>query len=124
MKATETVRFGDFLRAARAQAGLTQGRVARELGVSVPFVSDVEGGRRAPFSDSKLLVLAPLLRLDHVTVLAMAALDRGHVKVPILDTEGNARVAVGLAREWPHLASDDLARIASIVALSQIRRST
>lgn len=39
-------RLGEFIRSYRQHRGLTLGQVARKTGLSVPFLSDLELGRR------------------------------------------------------------------------------
>ena len=44
--AKDRVRIGERLRAAREAAGLTQGQIAKKLGIHRPSISEVEAGRR------------------------------------------------------------------------------
>lgn len=53
--------FGERLRAARQSAGKSLRDVAMELGCSVPYLSDVERGRRGPLSGDKLEMVARVL---------------------------------------------------------------
>ena len=54
-------RFGDLLRKLRRKADKTLGDVARLLGVSVVYVSDVERGNRKPFSNERIVLIARFL---------------------------------------------------------------
>ena len=53
--------FGEVVRTLRIKQGLTLRQLASEVGVSAPFLSDVEHGRR---STEKLAELAKALRVD------------------------------------------------------------
>ena len=60
------MRYGQFLRAKRISDSreLTLKDVARELGVSVSFASDVEQGRRKPYDKEKTEKLIEALMND------------------------------------------------------------
>lgn len=73
--------FGLLLRAAREKTGMTMGALARALDVSVPYISDVERGQRAPLSDEKLERVVSILHADRSALEAAAARYRGAVKV-------------------------------------------
>ena len=59
----ETKSFGDVLRELRDKANLSLRELARKVGASAPFLSDVELGRRYP-SDELLAKLAESLRVS------------------------------------------------------------
>jgi transcriptional regulator with XRE-family HTH domain len=44
--AKDRVRIGERLRSARDAAGLTQGQIAKKLGIHRPSISEIEAGRR------------------------------------------------------------------------------
>ena len=50
-------KFGEFVRDLRARRGLTQGRLAAELGVSYPTVSRWERGKSRPNSSAAFAIL-------------------------------------------------------------------
>ena len=70
-------RFGDTLRRTRQEAEKTLGDVARLLGVSVVYVSDVERGNRRPFSNERILKVARLLEADPAPLIAAADVAEG-----------------------------------------------
>lgn len=53
--------FGEVLRSARTKAGATLAALAAQLACSVPYLSDVERGRRGPLARDKLTRAALLL---------------------------------------------------------------
>lgn len=79
-------RFGDALRRARHDAEKTLGDVARLLGVSVVYVSDVERGNRRPFSNERILKIASFLDADPAPLITAADVERGVIEYVI--TEG------------------------------------
>lgn len=56
--------FGEFLAAKREERDLTLREMARKMGVSAPFLSDVEKNRSAPFTKERLDKVAEILNLD------------------------------------------------------------
>lgn len=59
------VRFGEQVRAARIEAGLTQAQLAERLGRSQKYVSLIEtGGRRLPIDAMMLIMRALGLALE------------------------------------------------------------
>lgn len=56
--------FGAFLTAKREEHDLTLREMARQIGVSAPFLSDVEKDRTAPLTKDRLDKVAEILHLD------------------------------------------------------------
>ena len=67
------MRYGQFLRAKRISDSreLTLKDVARELGVSVSFASDVEQGRRKPYDEEKTEKLIDFFGLTEEEIALM-----------------------------------------------------
>jgi len=63
MKKT-TVTFGEYLKHKREEKHISLREVARTLGVSAPFLSDVENDRRGPLTEERLADLAKVLNLN------------------------------------------------------------
>ncbi len=63
MKKT-TVTFGEYLKHKREKQHISLREVARTLGVSAPFLSDVENNRRGPLTEERLADLANVLNLN------------------------------------------------------------
>jgi transcriptional regulator with XRE-family HTH domain len=63
MKKT-TVTFGEYLKHKREEKHISLREVARTLGVSAPFLSDVENNRRGPLTEERLADLAKVLNLN------------------------------------------------------------
>ena len=56
--------FGAFLTAKREERDLTLREMARQMGVSAPFLSDVEKDRTNPLTKDRLDKVAEILHLD------------------------------------------------------------
>lgn len=56
--------FGEFLAAKREERDITMREMARQLGVSAPFLSDVEKNRCAPLTAERLEKVAGILNMS------------------------------------------------------------
>ena len=92
-------RFGRLLRKLRIEAGRSIGEVARHLGVSTVYVSDVERGVRAPLTSERTRQVAQFLDVKPGELLVTAALQK---KVFEFDVSGatptELRALSGMAR--------------------------
>ena len=93
------------IREARGAAGLTQGHVARKLGLHRPSVSEIEAGNRSVTAE-ELVRLAGLFDVD-VAWLGGEGVDR-------VDPHDNKLQLA--ARELQKLKPDDLERLLKIIA--------
>src|SRR6185369_7080777 len=96
-------RFGDLLRKARRKADKTLGDIARLLGVSVVFLSDVERGNRKPLSNERILKITGFLDSDPAPLMEAADLERGFIEYDIrkarpLEADVVGGLVAGLAR--------------------------
>lgn len=73
--------YSDTIRRARERRKLTLHAVAKVLGVSVPYLSDVELGKRGPFSEDRNGQIAATLGLDAAYLEVLATTARGWVDV-------------------------------------------
>jgi transcriptional regulator with XRE-family HTH domain len=96
-------RFGDLLRRLRRKANRTLGDVARLLGVSVVYLSDVERGNRRPLSHERILKVAIYLEVDPAALMKAADRERGVIEYDIrkarpLEADVVGGLVAGLAR--------------------------
>lgn len=78
----EYANFGDFLNKKRVEKQITLRKMADMLGVSAPFLTDVEKDRRNPLDMEKLKQLAEILELskeDNELMLNLAGRKRNAV---------------------------------------------
>lgn len=106
--------FATALKQKRRAAGVTLGELARAVGKSVSYVSDVEHGRRNPFAPSEILAAAACLRADERELLDLAARSVGAVRLEP-KTDGERALAVGLARRMHSLTAQEMRRIMEIL---------
>lgn len=85
--------FGESLRTARIAAGLGLLGLAERLGVSVPYLSDVERGNRAPLTAERVRQAAEILGAPHlVRAATQARLDAGSLDVSDLPADAREEV--------------------------------
>ncbi len=60
----EYANFGEFISTKRIEKKITLREMADRLGISAPFLTDVEKDRRNPFDMEKLTQLADILQLS------------------------------------------------------------
>ena len=85
-----SISFGGEIRRLRIEAGRTLKDVATALGgVSVPYVSDIERGRRNPPTLEKIRLLAGLFNCpeEEDRLAELAVLDRGTISMTPKDEE-------------------------------------
>jgi transcriptional regulator with XRE-family HTH domain len=111
-------RFGEVLRQLRREADRTLGDIARLLGVSAVYVSDVERGNRKPFARDRIIKIADYLEKDPNPLLTAADNEKGVIEYEI--KSGNALEAkvvgglvTGLARGG--ITEDQLNQIQGIL---------
>jgi len=110
--------FGEILRYLRRKADKTLGDVARLLGVSVVYLSDVERGNRNPFSRGRILTIAEFLDADSAELLEAADRERGLIEYDLthatpLQAEVVGDLVTGLARGG--ISEDKLRRIQGVL---------
>lgn len=111
--------FGDLLRKLRRKADKNLGDVARLLGVSVVYVSDVERGNRKPFSNERILSIAQFLNADSIPLIEAADRDRGFIEYDLrkarpLEADVVGGLVAGLARGG--VSDDQLRRMKLILS--------
>lgn len=97
------------LRAAREHAGLSQGQVAKLLGLHRPSVTEMEAGKRRVSAD-ELARLAELYDVKTAWILGEAP-ERADVTDPKLQLA---------ARELSKLKPDDLDRLLKLIAAMKV----
>jgi len=85
------VRFGDFIKNKRMKdyRELTLSDMAKELGISVSFLSDIENRRRRPFDPEKMEIFARFMDLTEEETARMydlASYENGEVPYDIEET--------------------------------------
>ena len=107
--------FGCLLRVARERTGRSQTDVAKFLGVSVTYVSDVERGNRPPLVRSKILEVARFLDTKPHGLIVAASQWHGVFELPYGGGSIRESVAASLSARWESLTLNQLVAIASVL---------
>lgn len=109
-------KFGELLRRLRKGKAKSMGDVARHLGVSVPYISDVERGYRPPLTEERIRDVARFLSTNPKPLLEAAAESRSQFRLDATTVSSTARqVGAALERRWSDLSDDDLRTIGMIL---------
>lgn len=86
----KNMRFGEFIKSRRLKDSreLTLKDIARELGLSLSMLSDIENGRRKPFDSDKIEAFCDYLHLpdeDRALMYDLAARERCEIPSDIDD---------------------------------------
>jgi transcriptional regulator with XRE-family HTH domain len=92
--------FGELIRTSRRRLNKSLQEVADELGVSVVYVSEVERGKRPPFTNERLPALAKILELDLGELKAAAWIQRKMIELDpaVAASQKQFEVLAALAR--------------------------
>ena len=110
--------FGAYLRKVRLKRHVTLRELAKHLGTSEPYLSDVEHGRRLPLTDLRIHQAATLLGVDAGELRVKAAVSRGKFKLPTKVSVKHDEMAVRLAMAWESLSERDLEAIGKVLKKS------
>ena len=104
--------FGEKIREARSEKGISLTELAKQLGVTKVYVSDVERGRRAPFNLMRIRQVSEILGCDPFDLYVLAVRSRGHVTLPTADiSEEQSRLAAVLSYHWNSFNNDDVSKL-------------
>jgi transcriptional regulator with XRE-family HTH domain len=119
--------FGSVLRRLRLDAGVTLGDLARLLIVSIPYLSDVETGRRPPLSNERIESAGRFIAkkaaektgeanpADTITKLYRAAATTSGVFELKAGGTRARQVGAQLARLWSNLSDEGLGEIERVL---------
>lgn len=113
------MQFGQILRRLRSEKGKTMGQLARELGISVTFLSDVELGRRPPFPADRIdeVVRALSLSPSEATELVAASHERRGLRLSAPSTAAAAEFSAALQRGWETFDDDTFRKLSELLLL-------
>lgn len=111
----DTERFGRELRKARNTKSLSLGYVAERLGVSVPYLSDVERGRRGALKEERTVTVCGLLGIDPGPLLLLGAVARGSFRLSAKVSKKGAMVGGMLVAVWNELEEEDFKCLEAIL---------
>lgn len=108
--------FGEAVRKARTDKGISLTNLAKGLGVTKVYVSDVERGRRAPFSLKRIRQVSEILGCDTFDLYVLAVHTRGHVTLPTSEvSKEQGRLAAEISYRWCDFSKDELSRLIGVL---------
>lgn len=108
------INFGDVVRKLRIAKGKRLVNVAKAMGWSAVYLSDIERGKRNPPSVKDIRKLAEILEVDPGVLLEAAA--RSQKPIDLTELPPNAReVALALMRKSYDLTEEEKGRILEIL---------
>ena len=111
--------FGELIRASRRRLNKSLQDVADALNVSVVYVSEVERGKRPPFTMERLPALAAVLELDLADLKAAAWAEKKMIEWdPSTTSDKQIEVLMALARGG--LSENQLEEILEIARKKQM----
>jgi transcriptional regulator with XRE-family HTH domain len=91
--------FGGMIREARRRAKRTLQAAANVIGVSIVYVSEVELGKRPPFSAERIEKLATFYETDADPLLQAACRERGYLEIDMnASSDWQLKAISGFAR--------------------------
>jgi transcriptional regulator with XRE-family HTH domain len=106
--------FGELIQKCRVEADKTLDSVANLLGVSAAYVSEVELGKKPPFSRTRIEQLAAFYEVDSEPLLEQACRDLGFMEMDMTHVSSlQLKIISDLARGG--LSEDQWAEIDCIV---------
>ena len=116
MTNTKNEEFGTMLRRLREASGKSMGALARHLGHSVPYLSDIERNQRGALGAQKIQQAAEFLEVSAQALLVAAAQERSVLDVPESVSPEAMEVGVQFASAMHRLDDDQLREIQKILA--------
>lgn len=111
--------FGELIRTSRRRLNKSLQDVANALGVTVVYVSEVERGKRPPFTQERLPALAQVLELDLDELKTVAWAERRAIEWdPSTVSDKQIEALMALARGG--LSDNQLERILEIARQRQL----
>jgi transcriptional regulator with XRE-family HTH domain len=101
-----SVLFGTEVRNARTRKEISLREVAKKLGFTPVYISDIERGNRNPPGPNTVREWAEIVGLDADSLIRLAAMERPSVELPINGSPSKGELAFALARKWPQMTRD------------------
>lgn len=110
------MKFGKRVRQLREEREMHLSDLARAMGWSSVYMSDIELGHRNPPSQEKILKIAEALDADPVQLIDLAATTKKKVEFDLQGVQPHrAEMALLLARSWSGLKDEDVEKIKKIL---------
>jgi transcriptional regulator with XRE-family HTH domain len=99
--------FGDLHKEFRQKAKKTLADVAKLFELSISYISDVERGHRAPYSNERIKQVAKFFNTDAKPLLRAASECRGFFELSTKVSHTGQTAGASLMRVWDHLSEED-----------------
>ena len=115
MKTVSITAFGEILQIFREQNKETAAIMAKKLGVSTPFLAQVENGKaRAPHS--WIAKLKKLYKCDYIDIERAIEESKSSITIDLRNANTEQRrAAIAFIRHWPKLTDEEAERILAIL---------
>lgn len=100
--------FGKTFRELREAARVTLRAVAKHMGWSPAYVSDIERGRRTPPTNQNITKMAKAINVEPRPLIILAETERSAKVILYSETIDQKETALTLSKAWPHLTKQDL----------------
>jgi transcriptional regulator with XRE-family HTH domain len=108
--------FGEIIREARQNAGLSLDGLASQLGVTKVYVSDVERGLRKPFTQERIRQVASILDLDPAELSWRAASKREFITLPTEScSETKLKLAGAISYYWLDMSDARASAVLNVI---------
>lgn len=107
--------FGELHKRYRQAAKKTLVDVAKLLELSTSYVSDIERGHRAPYSNERIEKVAELFGAPAAPLLRAAAVSRGVFELSTNVSEPGREAGASLMRVWDQLTPQDFEELSAFV---------
>lgn len=111
-------KFGELFRRERKRSGKSMNDLARQLVVSVTYLSDVERSMRPPLTTERIRQAATLMGTALATMqelLKAAQAEQGKILLPLPATEMGRETCAVLQRRWATLDDDTFKKIMNVI---------
>jgi transcriptional regulator with XRE-family HTH domain len=115
-------KFGETLRRIRTEKGATLAQIAKCLGVSVPYLSDIERGRRGPLNNKRIRQVAVFCGVKPFQLYLAAIQDTGKVQLEV-DTLKAQEAGAMLAQTFDLLTDSAYRELANTLKILRKRES-
>jgi transcriptional regulator with XRE-family HTH domain len=112
--------FGELIRSSRRRLNKSLQDVADAIGVSAVYVSEVERGKRPPFTTERLPALAQVLELDFDQLKAAAWAEKKMIELDPGATTNDRQIEALVALARGGLLDSELDEILTILNRKQL----
>jgi len=118
--------FGKLLRRFREDHGMSLQELASFIGISIPYLSEIERGRRSPLNEERIDLACKAIKLnqrERADLITAAAESRGYFELAATNVSPDKQAfGAALARSWNELEDSQIRRLTKALSESRGRR--